>query len=315
MIERSRSRPLVSTRSSVLVAALLAALVAGACSEPAPSSSASSPSSPVAAAAFQPAAGGDIDAEALQSIATLRAACDALAEAGHNPSGQKPALCGLRKSDCAILEEIDRGHAKGLSQPLDLKPYAAVLGDAVPMGPTVASPVKFDPFCTADICKIPVVITERPGKRCQATLPFFRYCVLEKKDAKERKLEFFLADDKHKPLDGNSKFRFVDTESGSGHYQGWTVRGADLHVDRGPGKREPVKAVHFANAASAALSYTWDVGGTNTIGEPSAPGMADGEFGRVYNGVLSAAFVREIGKPGPSGLCVPRDPIIVNAAN
>ena len=248
------------------------------------------------------------------SAATLKAHADCLKNIGVDLGGGDN-RCKITQEDCDVLKEIDETNDREFGQPLDLTLLASLATQYLIMGgPTSAS--WLTPYCKQSKCLIPVVITPKSGllKRCQAELPYLRYCVRPTADnSKPQRLVFYLAklvDDKPVAMTTADKFEFVDPpQSGPWPYHSANVAGLDLHEDDGPGRRRAMQKNYFESEGRSAdgLEFTWKVT-TSTVNTA-------GNIGRIPNGVLSAAFVRPTGTTGTPDICRPRDPIVVNTAN
>lgn len=227
--------------------------------------------------------------------------------------------CALTQGDCDVLEEIDESNDKAFEQRLDPGVAARWMGQLLmPMG-MAASGWGIKPVCDQPECRIPVVVTpaSASAKRCQALLPYLRYCVrplASPPGEKPQKLVFYLA--RENGLGGlvaltpQDKFEFVPRMKGPPPYQKDDVVGVDLHEDVGPLSRRPLAKPYFDPAVGLSadgLTFTWQVTAktVNTAGS----------IGRIHDGVLSAAFVRPKGSTDVNAVCRPRDPIIVNTAN
>ena len=223
--------------------------------------------------------------------------------------------CKITKEDCDVLKEIDEENDKEFAQPLDLSLLASLATQySVMSGPTTAS--WFTPYCNQIKCRIPVVIRRKSGslKRCQATLPYVRYCVRPTADkSKPQRLVFYLAelvDGQPVALKKTDNFEFVDPpQKGPRPYHTANVAGLDLHEDVSSGVRRPMQKNYFESEGRSAdgLEFTWKV--------TAATVNTAGFIGRIPNGVLSAAFVRPTGSTVVADICRPRDPIVVNTAN
>lgn len=238
-------------------------------------------------------------------------------EAAKTPIGSTDP-CALTAKDCEVLEEIDDSTDKAFEQALDPGLVARWLGlPLAPLGGT--SPGwNFKPVCDQRECRIPVVVQPKTGtmKRCEAVLPYLRYCVRPVQgdpSKKPQELVFYLAREDGRgglvaltPQDG---FEFVPKQKGPPPYHQADVVGVDLHEDAGPFGRRPMAKPYFDSVGRSAdgLSFTWRLTAQtmNTLGP----------IGRIHDGVLSAAFVRPTGSTPVDDICRPRDPIIVNTAN
>lgn len=223
--------------------------------------------------------------------------------------------CKITKEDCDVLKEIDEENDKEFAQPLDLSLLASLATQySVMSGPTTAS--WLTPYCNQIKCRIPVVITRKSGplKRCQATLPYLRYCVRPTADkSKPQRLVFYLAElvaGQPVALKKTDNFEFVDPpQKGPRPYHTANVAGLDLHEDVSSGVRRPMQKNYFESEGRSAdgLEFTWKV--------TAATVNTAGFIGRIPDGVLSAAFVRPTGSTDVADICRPRDPIVVNTAN
>lgn len=278
------------------------ALILGACSTSSESDTAT------------PAQGQAAQLQAPSMAAVLTADAECRRNIGKELGGGDD-RCKITKEDCDVLKEIDETNNEKFAQPLDLSLLASLATQySIMSAPTAAA--WFTPYCDQSECRIPVVIKPRSGplKRCQATLPYLRYCVRPTADKlKPQRLVFYLASlvaGQPVALKKTDNFEFVDPpQIGPRPYHTANVAGLDLHEDDGPGRRRPMQKNYFESEGRSAdgLEFTWKVT-TSTV---NTAGM----IGRIPDGVLSAAFVRPTGSTGVADICRPRDPIVVNTAN
>jgi len=222
------------------------------------------------------------------------------------------AACRVTKEDCEVLNEIDSLNDAKFG-PLDLG-FLAVLPTQLSIMGSSPGASGFAPVCDQDVCRIPVIVKPDPSNRCQATLPYIRYCVRPKTDrSKPQRLVFYLAsvvNNKLVAMTTADGFEFVDPpRHGPPPYDSADVLGLDLHEDVRAGVRRPMQKNYFElqGRSGNGLEFTWKVTAStlNTVGN----------IGRIHDGVLSAAFVRPTGSTDAKDICRPRDPIIVNTAN
>ena len=262
---------------------------------------------------------------AADGIQVLKTACEQAATADAKNTA-KPAECKLTKDDCEALAAVQAEHDKTFAQALVLAPLAR-LGVTTIMGPAVGGTVDATPVCTDVECKIPVLITDPDATNttCQATLPFFKYCVAKlpagasPSDKAKREMTFYLvredANANRVPIDPKDGYQFAGKVKGKGRYAdlGRDLSGLELLVEKFDATEQKYKPKDFdktkdyfkqPKSAIDGLTFEWKVGGGNTFGMP----------GRIPNGILSVPVV-QYKKGSDEHICRPLDPIIVNAAN
>lgn len=270
------------------------------------------------------------DAPAAPSQPMIRSGAGSLLQAGDcrqyigSGDSRHPA-CRVRRDDCNVLDRRDKEteSAGFADQALDLGVLARILSPVPLSSPRVAGS-GWTPTCDQQQCEIPVLVTEvGAGYRCQALLPYYRYCVLPAPNAAmPQRLTFFLA----KPgpngpirLTASDGFQFVSgAVTGPFGFRQSLVVGIDLHEDVSNERTAPLGQPYFREKGWSAgsrgtgrspdgLSFVWEVTADTK--------RTAGRIGPIDDGVLSAAFVQRSSGPGMGTICRPRDPIIVNVAN
>lgn len=231
--------------------------------------------------------------------------------------------CEVDPDDMGLIDERDRENAAAWSQALELPAWKRE--GSVLMAVTTG--VSFVPACDGfAACEIPVLVRST-ASGCQALLPYRRYCVKQGASGQRPStIKFRLAREVvpvtsastaaatdgvpprgYQWLTEGDGYEFVDSEPQIRTYAA-SVRGLHIHERGASGMGRD----YFRNGQRSAdgLSFTWDVGPVNTLGDIPGGGRPS-----IRSGLLSAAFVRPRGSTGVGSVCLPQDPIIVNVAN
>ncbi|MBI3156362.1 MAG: hypothetical protein HYZ20_13265 [Burkholderiales bacterium] len=235
------------------------------------------------------------------------------------------ALCDPQPEDQDLLDGVDQEDQEDWRQPVTRRSSIWLFPLPLAAGPWVA------PICEGvgntpagdGTCELPVLVRQIARGRCEAELPFARYCV--KQDAggvAPIRIRFVLAkEDSSDPRgyvewtdNAPGPYEFVPDASAAPAYG--QVQG--IHLQEG--RKKPPRGNYFVidmNSRSAGgQAFTLGIGKENTDAIDEMVRFRNGQQARLKGGVLSAAFVRQkAGAPGPAGVCRPTDPIIVNVAN
>ncbi|MBI3156361.1 MAG: hypothetical protein HYZ20_13260 [Burkholderiales bacterium] len=236
---------------------------------------------------------------------------------------ERQRACEVDTDDIGLIGARDGENAAAWSQALEIPSWKRE--GSVLMAVTTG--VSFVPACDGSApCEIPVVVRST-AMGCQALLPYRRYCVKQGASGQRPSTIRFRLAREVDPVTGASPaaatdgvpprgyqwltesdgYEFVDIEPQIRTYTA-SVRGLHIHERGASGMGRD----YFRNGQRSAdgLSFTWEVGPVNTLGDIPGGGRPS-----IRSGLLSAAFVRPRGSTGVGSVCLPQDPIIVNVAN